>query len=38
VTLFTTPVIYLWLDRIQARKEAPAVARLEAREFAGEMG
>jgi multidrug efflux pump subunit AcrB len=36
VTLFTTPVIYLWLDRIQARKKAPAAARVEAGQVASE--
>jgi HAE1 family hydrophobic/amphiphilic exporter-1 len=29
VTLFTTPVIYLWLDRIFARRKAPAEAGQE---------
>jgi hydrophobe/amphiphile efflux-1 (HAE1) family protein len=29
VTLFTTPVIYLWLDRVSARKKAPVAARVE---------
>ncbi len=38
VTLFTTPVIYLWLDRIQARRKAPAAARVEAGQVAGETG
>jgi hypothetical protein len=36
--VFTTPIIYLylWLDRIQARRKAPAAARLEAGQAAGE--
>jgi len=38
VTLLTTPVIYLWLDRIFARRKAPAAARLEVKEIAGEPG
>ena len=38
VTLFTTPVIYLWLDRIQARRKAPAAARVAAGHVAGETG
>jgi len=36
VTLFTTPVIYLWLDRIFARRKAPAEARVEAKQVASE--
>jgi hydrophobe/amphiphile efflux-1 (HAE1) family protein len=32
VTLFTTPVIYLWLDRISARR-APSSTRLEANQI-----
>jgi multidrug efflux pump subunit AcrB len=38
VTLFTTPVIYLWLDRIQARRKAPAAARIEAGQVVSETG
>jgi hypothetical protein len=38
VTLFTTPVIYLWLDRIQARRKAPAAVRVEAGQVAGVTG
>ena len=38
VTLFTTPVIYLWLDRVLARKKAPVAARVEASQVAGEPG
>ncbi len=38
VTLLTTPVIYLWLDRIFARKKAPAVAVVEVGRPAGETG
>jgi multidrug efflux pump subunit AcrB len=30
VTLFTTPVIYLWLDRIHARRKTPSTASFEA--------
>jgi multidrug efflux pump len=36
VTLFTTPVIYLWLDRIHARRKAPVPASSESSEAAGE--
>jgi multidrug efflux pump subunit AcrB len=36
VTLFTTPVIYLWLDRIFARRKAPVEARVEAKQVTGE--
>ena len=36
VTLFTTPVIYLWLDRVSARKKAPAGTMVEAKQVAGE--
>jgi hydrophobe/amphiphile efflux-1 (HAE1) family protein len=37
VTLFTTPVIYLWLDRIQARRKAPLAATLEAKTVTSEV-
>jgi multidrug efflux pump subunit AcrB len=36
VTLFTTPVIYLWLDRMSARKKAPVAARVEVGQAASE--
>ena len=36
VTLFTTPVIYLWLDRVSSRKKAPVAARVEVSQVAGE--
>ena len=36
VTLFTTPVIYLWLDRLFARRKAPAETRVEAKQVASE--
>jgi multidrug efflux pump len=36
VTLFTTPVIYLWLDRMSARRKAPAETRVEAKQVASE--
>ena len=36
VTLFTTPVIYLWLDRMSSRKKATVAARIEATQVAGE--
>jgi Cu/Ag efflux pump CusA len=35
VTLFTTPVIYLWLDRISARR-APSSTGLEANQIASQ--
>ncbi|HEX7505123.1 MAG TPA: efflux RND transporter permease subunit, partial [Polyangia bacterium] len=36
VTLFTTPVIYLWLDRMSARRKASPTVRLDAKEIASE--
>ncbi len=38
VTLLTTPVIYLWLDRVSARKKAPAAAVVEVGPAASETG
>jgi multidrug efflux pump subunit AcrB len=36
VTLFTTPVIYLWLDRLLARRKVPSATGLEAKNVATE--